>query len=179
MGFINIFNDSNAIPTLVITDPGPEFVNDAIRLLFDRNHIKHVILRDGTKASVVERWAGTLTNRYIHVFQDIVNNYNNTIHSRTKFRPNEVNHSNEREVYKNLYRLKTIREKQKFEVGDRVRVALIRKGIGTTFKPKFSNEIFIISKIYQTFPYYKYRVRALSGTLIRGSYYSSELIKIS
>jgi len=189
--FLDIFNDSNAIPSIIITDPGPEFTNDAIKLLFDLRHIKHIILRDGSKASVVERWARTLKNiiqkylhannskRYIHVLQDIVDNYNRTIHSRTKFRPMDVNQTNQREVYQNLYRIKRTRENQKFKVGDRVRVALVRPRLGTSFKPKFSNEIFVIHKIYQTFPYYKYRIRDIRGGFIRGSYYSSELIKVT
>lgn len=186
--FLDIF--LNATPSIIITDPGPEFTNETIRLLFESKHIKHVILRDGSKASVVERWAGTLKNiiqkylhanntkRYIHVLQNIVDNYNHTTHSRTKFRPIDVNSNNEREVYNNLYRLKTIRERKMFEVGDEVRTALVRRRIETTFKPKFSNEIFIIHKVYQTFPYYKYRVKDKKGNLIRGSYYSSELVKV-
>ena len=53
-------------------------------------------------------------------------NYNNSIHSRTKFSPNDVSSENETDVYKNLYRIRTPREKQHFKVNDEVRVVLYR-----------------------------------------------------
>ena len=112
------------------------------------------MFRDTTKASVIERWNRTIkdniqkyltknkTNRFIDVFEQIVTNYNNTVHSRTKFRPNDVNLLNQNIVFRNLYKIKTPIETPKLWIGDFVRVLLTRGEFQKGYKPNFSREIF-------------------------------------
>ena len=110
---------------------------------------------------------------------DIIRNYNNTVHSGTRFKPNDVNKLNEIEVYRNLYKLRTPVEKNKLQIGDRVRLAMIRGPFAKGYLPNYTEEIFDIYKIYQTSPKYKYRVRDRKGNIIRGSFYKEELLKIN
>ena len=119
------------------------------------------------------------TRRFIDILPGIVGAYNNTIHSRTKYRPNDVNEGNQRDVFRNLYRMKTTRENLKYNIGDRVRVVEQRTRFGKGYLPNFSEEIHFVNKIYQTFPYYKYQVRNSEGTILDGSYYAHELIKVN
>ena len=42
-------------------------------------------------------------HRWVDILKDLVDGYNNTKHSSTGFKPNEVNEENENEVKRNLY----------------------------------------------------------------------------
>ena len=67
------------------------------------------------KCAIVERFNRTLKTRmyrtftargghkWIDILEDLVNGYNNTRHSSTKFAPNDVNEENEHYVRENLY----------------------------------------------------------------------------
>ena len=188
--FLKIFRDSASKPMILVTDSGTEFTNRSLKKYLDWRRIKHLVLKDTTKASVVERWNQTIknklykyltafnTSKFIDVLPKIVSNYNNTIHSRTKFKPNNVTENYQKEVFRNLYRLKQIQEPDILSVGDKVRVILTRNKFDKGYKPNYSDEIFFIYKIYQTSPYYKYRIKDNKNRLIRGSYYSKELIKV-
>ena len=155
------------------------------------NRIKHLILRDNSYAVLVERWIRTLkekihkyltynkTKKFIDVFDIIINNYNNTKHTRTKFKPVDVNKLNENIVFRNLYRIKTPLKKSNINIGDKVRLALIRGPFDKGYLPNYSNEIFTVYKIYYTSPFLKFRVKDKSNNIVRGSFYDKELIKIS
>ena len=187
---LKIFRDSGTKPMILVTDSGTEFTNRSLKRYLNWRKIKHLILKDTTKASVVERWNQTIKNKlykyltafntmkFIDVLPKIVSNYNNTIHSRTKYKPNEVTEENQREVFRNLYRLKQTQEPGILSVGDEVRVILTRSKFDKGFKPNYSDEIFRIYKIYRTSPYYKYRIKDDKNRLVRGSYYSKELMKV-
>jgi hypothetical protein len=97
------------------------------------------------------------TKRYIDVLVNIVDNYNNKKHSRTKFKLSEVTIENQRDVNRYLYRIRTSVEKQNIKFGDKVRVILIRGKFDKGYIANYFDEIFLISKIYNTSPYYKYR----------------------
>ena len=187
--FLKVLKESKSKPSILISDAGSEFVNRDLKKYLKWRKIKHSVLKDGMKASGVERWNRTLkerlqrymtannTKRFIDVLSQFVLNYNNSIHSRTKFSPNDVSSENETDVYKNLYRIRTPREKQHFKINDEVRVVLYRDQFAKGYEPNYSEEIFKIYKVYQTSPYYKYRVIDRKGRLIRGSYYGKELVK--
>jgi len=187
--FSSIIKKSKRKPKILTTDAGKEFTNNLFKNALKRNDIKHVIARDASKAAVVERWNRTIkekiykylsynrTKRYINVLSDIISGYNNTIHSRTKFRPIDVNKSNEKFVYRNLFRLQIPIEKQKYRLGDNVRLILGRDQFDKGYKPNYTDEIFTIYKIRASSPYYKYRVKDKNNLVVRGSYYGAELIK--
>src|SRR5258705_6129472 len=77
--------------------------------------INHSISTTNVKASLAERLNQTLkrkiiiymfhnkTTKYYGILNDIINNYNQTEHSRTKFIPALVSKENEHQVFNNLY----------------------------------------------------------------------------
>ena len=85
------------------------------------------------KAVLVERFIRTIkekkykyftaenTFRYIPILQDLVHNYNHTVHSTTKIAPAKVNDPNVNEIWERLYgRKKSGSLKCKFQPGDYV-----------------------------------------------------------
>src|SRR5260370_15007381 len=188
--FKRIGRKSKRKPNILTTDAGKEFTNHKFKKFLKKNKIKHLIARDGPKAAVVERWNRTIkekiskyltynkSKRFVDVLDLIVKGYNNTIHSRTKYKPIDINKSNEKIVFNNLYKNKTQLEKQLFTKGDRVRVVLIRGQFQKGYIPNFSKEIFYVHKILYTSPYYKYKVKDKKGVILRVSYYSKELLKV-
>jgi transposase InsO family protein len=189
--FQNIMLSSKRQPKIVSTDAGKEFVNYYFKSLLLERKIKHLIAKGTSKAAVVERWNRTIkekiqkyltykrTNKFIDVLPAIIFGYNHTVHSRTKFKPIDVNKSNQYNVFKNLYKFRTPLEKQKFNMNDPVRVNLTRGTFEKGYKQNYSKEIFYIDDIYYTSPYYKYRVRDREGDIVIGSYYGKELVKVS
>ncbi len=188
--FKKIGRKSKRKPTILTTDAGKEFTNHKFKNFLKKNHVKHMVVRDASKAAVVERWNRTIkekinkyltysrTNRFIDVLDYIIKGYNLTLHSRTKFKPIDVNKSNERQVFNNLYKLRTELETNKYLIGDKVRVILIRSVFDKGYLPNFTKEIFYIHKILFTSPYYKYKLKDKKGNIVRGSYYSKELLKV-
>ena len=139
------------------------------------------------KASVVERWNRTIkeqiykyifcnkTNRFINILNNIIDNYNSTIHSRTKFKQIDVNKENEDIVYKNLYNINETLKKQSYLVGDKVRIQKIKKTFEKEYKPNWSQEIFTITKVLNTSPTSSYIISDITGEQLLGSFYPQEL----
>ena len=192
--FEDIIVSSDRKPKILITDSGPEFANRIFGEFLQKNGIKHVILGKNRKASVVERWIQTIkrivyayshqnnTLNFINVIDTIVETYNNTVHSRTKFKPIDVKPSNQRKVFQNLYKIRIPLEKQSFEVGNRVLIPIEiddKTRFAKKMKNRFDPEVHIIDQVLFSSPYYKYLVRNNNGVLNKNSFYGKEMIKLT
>ena len=119
------------------------------------------------------------TNRYIDALPDLVEDYNNTVHSSTKFTPIEASkEKNELKVWRNLYpdRYKTSRLNPKFSVGDEVRITKKKKVFEKGYTTRWTEEIFTIKEIRETNPL-TYKLEDLQGEEIKGTFYEPELQK--
>ena len=181
-----IFKESGRRPAKLWTDKGSEFFNKDVMDLVDLYATETEL-----KSSVVERWIRTIkekmfkyftdnkTNRYIDVLPDLVEDYNNTVHSSTKLTPTEASKKeNELKVWRNLYpdRYKTSRLNPKFSVGDEVRVSRKKAVFEKGYTTRWSNEIFTIKEIRETDPI-TYKLEDLEGKEIKGFFYAEELQK--
>ena len=112
------------------------------------------------------------------ILPELVKTYNNTKHSTIKMTPVEASKpENEVVVYNNLTKLpKTKVVKQKFVVGDKVRISKIKKTFDKGYVANWSSEIFIITKVLQTTPI-TYKIKDKLGEDIIGSFYQPELLK--
>src|SRR5437868_4164213 len=61
--FLKIFRESKRKPTILSTDAGREFTNNSLKRYLKWRRIKHLVLRDHSKASTVERLNQTLKNK--------------------------------------------------------------------------------------------------------------------
>lgn len=188
--FLKIFRESKRKPVILSTDAGLEFTNKSLKKYLNWRKIKHLIVKDHTKASVVERWNQTIkskiykylsfnkTKRFIDVLDKIIYGYNNSVHSRTKFKPSDVNKFNEKKVFQNLYKSHITIQKPQLRIGEKVRVYLPREKFTKGYLPNYSKEIFYVQKIYNLSPFPKYRIKDRKGNIIRGSYYFEELKQV-
>ena len=84
--------------------------------------------------------------------------------------------SNENIVRNNLYNFKITDKKPKFDIGDKVRVSLLKNTFEKSYTSNYSEEIFIIYDIKTTNVHY-YFLKDLSGEKLDGSFYEEELLK--
>jgi hypothetical protein len=101
--------------------------------------------------------------------------YNNTMHHTIKMTPMEASvKKNEETVKHNLYSTEAGFSTPKFNVGDKVRIT-VKKGIFEKgFTPRWTEEVFTISKVQYTDPP-TYKITDLGGDEITGTFYEKEL----
>ena len=173
-------------PKKLWTDKGKEFYNKNVKDL-----IELYSTENEEKSSIVERWIRTMkekmwkyftdnnTSTYIDILPDLVEDYNNTVHSSTKLTPVEASKKkNELTVWRNLYpdRLKIHDLTPKFSVGDEVRISKKKKTFEKGYTTRWTEEIFTITKIQNTNPI-TYKIADLQGEEIDGTFYEPELQK--
>ena len=181
-----IFKESGRRPDKLWTDKGREFFNKDVRDL-----VYLYATENEEKSSIAERWIRTMkekmfkyftdnnTNKYIDVLPDLVEDYNNTVHSSTKFTPVEASKKeNEFKVWRNLYpdRYKTSRLNPKFSKGDKVRITKKKGVLEKGYTARWTEEIFTIKEIRETNPI-TYIIEDLQGEEIKGTFYEPELQK--
>ena len=176
-------------PQKIEFDQGTEFYNQSFLTLLKKQKIKHFSVYSDRKCAIVERFNRTLKTRmfrsftardshkWIDILDDLVNGYNKTKHSSTKFAPNDVNDNNEQIVRNNLFP-KVIKESKylakNFKVGDTVRISTKKSIFQKGYDQTYSYEVFTINEVKDTYPV-TYGLRDYKGNLIDGSFYTNEL----
>jgi len=177
-------------PNMVQSDKGTEFLNSTFQSALNRYNIKfYTSENEDLKAAVVERFNRTLkekmfryftyknTRRYLDVLEDLLHSYNNTHHRSIGMAPLEVNKDNENVVRARLYPLKPKSFKWKYNVGDRVRIAMQRQPFRKGYLGQWSEELFEIVTRLPTTPV-TYELRDLTGEYIKGRFYEPEIQKV-
>ena len=108
-------------PAKLQTDRGREFLNKSVQSYLKKAEIIYFnTYNSNFKCAIVERFNRTLlsllykyftskgTTKYIDVLQTFVNSYNRTKHRTIKMSPIEVNESNEKIVFKNIYGVSSV-----------------------------------------------------------------------
>ena len=170
-------------------DQGTEFYNNLFLDLLKKHGIKYFSVYSDRKCAIVERFNRTLktrmyrsftargNHRWVDILEDLVDGYNDTKHSATKYAPNKVNDQNEDIVRKNLY--PTVKKELKhtfehFKVGDTVRISTKKSTFQKGYEQTYSYEIFTVNEVKKTYPV-TYGLRDYKGNIIEGSFYTSEL----
>ena len=122
------------------------------------------------------------SHRYIDILQDIVYSYNHTFHRTIKTSPNEVNKINEELIFKNIYGYsKDLGDstvvKNKFKVGDKVRISKYKNIFEKSYTPNWTREIFIVDKILPRVPTV-YILKDQNNEIIQGIFYEQQMEKI-
>ena len=166
--FENILTNSKRKPNLIELDRGKEFYNIIFQEFLNKNNIKlysrnssygavfagrfNRTIRDLLKRPVFEKGDGN----WIDVLQTITKQYNNKTHSSTKLTPTQASlKKNEGYIYENLLD-KRKKVKPKYEIGDLVRTADIKKTFSKGDTTNWSYKIYKITEIVNdTIPSYK------------------------
>jgi hypothetical protein len=183
-------------PQKLQTDRGSEFVAILVRKFLEENKILLFHSNSKLKASIVERFNRTLRSKiikylvenqtltYIHILDDLIEGYNNTIHSSLeRYSPNEVNKLNEKEVFEIQYRdyLNKRKKKRAFKIGDIVRVALDTSPFQKAFKKghqrNFSIDLYQIVDVKDSQPPTYLLKNIDTSTAEAGWFYEAQLQK--
>ena len=166
--FENILISSKRKPNLIETDRGKEFYKKIFLDFLNKNNIKIYSRNSSYGAVFAERFNRTIRNllkkivfehgdaNWIDVLHTITKQYNNRIHSSIKLTPIQGSlKKNESSVYKNLLD-KRKKIKPKYEIGDLVRTADLRKMFSKGDTTNWCYKLYKITEIINdTIPSYK------------------------
>lgn len=155
----------DAKPKTITSDQGSEFINKRVQDLFKDNNIEYHKVQAGDKhiTGKVERFNRTIKERlnkymthrespmWFDVLDDVIENYNNTVHSSIGQTPNSVSPEDEERIIKEEM-LKTraiINSRDKIKEGDTVRVPL-KKKIFDKGEPRYSTTTHTVTEINST-----------------------------
>jgi len=190
--FKNIIEQSKRSPNKLWTDAGSEFINKQFKKFLEENKIELYHTNNEGKAVVIERFNRTLKEKmwfkftvngnkqWLNILQDITNQYNHSIHRSIKMTPVFASRKeNENRVKENLQSyIKdfNLYNPPEFKINDLVRIYKYKSHFEKGYETNFSREIFKIVKVLHTLPV-TYKIEALDGEEIVGSFYSNELVK--
>ena len=166
--FENILTSSKRKPNLIESDRGKEFYNNIFQDFLNKNNIKLYSRNTSLGAVFAERFNRTIRDllkkivfengdaNWIDVLQTITKQYNNRVHTSTKLTPTQASlKKNEGYVYKNLLD-KRKKIKPKYEIGDLVRTADLKKTFSKSDSTNWSYKLYKITEIVKdTIPSYK------------------------
>lgn len=183
--FEDILTSSKRIPTNLQTDDGLEYKNSIFSALMKRYGINHYSTYSVKKAAMAERVIRTIKQklfqqfslhgnyRWINIIDNIVNEYNNTVHSTINVKPNTVNEHTKLDVFRDL---KLFDKNIKFNIGDTVRISKHKSLFEKGYLPNWSTELFKVTKIKYTNPV-SYLLEDMHGQAIHGSFYNQEMLR--
>ena len=182
-----IIHDSNRKPKFIWVDQGKEFYNKHFDEWLKDNNVTRYSTFGPHKSAVVERFNRTLkekmwkrftaenTRNWIDMLDRLLNEYNTTKHSSINMTPKEASEKENEEKVNNYSRYVTeSKSKQKFKVGDKVRISRIKAVFEKGYLPNWSEEIFTIYEVKKTKPI-TYIIKDQKGEIIQGSFYNEEL----
>jgi len=171
------------IPKNLWVDEGKEFYNQYLKNYNKENNINMYHTYSGLKSSYAERFNRTLrdliykylnlnkTKTYINNLQDIVKEYNLSVHSSTGETPYSIYF--EDKLSKKKTSIKD--EETKFKIGDYVRISKTKNLFEKGYTPKWSNEVFEIYEIDNKQVPVMYLIKDLKNEELKGKFYNNEL----
>ena len=165
--FENILINSKRKPNLIESDRGKEFYNNIFQDFLNKNNIKLYSRNSSYGAVFAERFNRTIRDllkrpvfergdaKWIDKLQSITKQYNNRVHSSTKLTPIQASmKKNEGFAYKSLID-KRKKIKPKYEIGNLVRTADLKKTFSKGDTTNWSYKLYKITEIINdTIPSY-------------------------
>ena len=151
------------------------------------NKINHYHTYSTTKAAMVERFQRTLKNwlyrefsaqgsyKWLDLLPKLISEYNNKVHRTIGMEPNQVNAKTSKDIHKRLVK-KFIVKKNKFKVGDTVRISKYKHIFSKGYTPNYTTELFSIAEVKDTKPV-TYILKDEKNNIIKGGFYEQELLK--
>lgn len=172
------------------SDNGKEFNNNTFKKIVDKNEIRHIMFigeDNHNKLSIVERFNRTLRElfmkymnqndktRWVDVHEDILQNYNNSIHSSTKMKPKDVTPEQQKKLNEDKIILaqNIVKDIPKLVVGDKVR-KVIKKKLFEKDIEKYSKQIYEVVEVQGL----SHKIKNKSGTILKPFYHINTLMKV-
>ena len=166
--FENILKSSKRSPNLIETDRGRDFYSNIFQDFLNRKNIRIYSRNSSYSAVFAEKFNRTIRDllkkpvfekgdgNWIDILQTITKQYNNKVHSSTKLTPIQASlKKNEGYVYKKILD-KRKKVKPKYEIGDLVRTADLKKMFSKRDTTNWSYKLYKITEIVNdTIPSYK------------------------
>lgn len=181
-GMLIIF--TNNYPKLLQTDNSREFYNKPFQDVMKKYNVKHYSTYSSIKAGIVERVIRTIKNKIYTYFtatgswnwfnslQNIVHNYNNTIHKTINCTPFEARLNTNKIQYNKTKQFKI--KKSALKIGDKVRISKYKHIFNKGYTRNWTTEVFTISKVYNTNPI-TYQIKEGKNNIILGCFYEQEI----
>ena len=180
---------SKSKPKKIWADSGKEFINKDMKKWMDENDISIYHTYSENKSVMIERFNRTLKNkmwmkfdengnfRWIDILQDLISDYNNTIHRSIKMTPKEANNKKIEPILSEVLNIDNRKQiKPKFKVGDKVRISKVKGIFEKGYLPNWSYEVFTVDEVKNTNPP-TYLLKDWQDEKIEGSFYDQELQK--
>ncbi|XP_053595503.1 uncharacterized protein LOC128667825 [Microplitis demolitor] len=173
-------------------DRGKEFYDKEFQELMKRKNINMYSTFSNLKASICERFNRTLkTNmwrkftargnyKWTEILEDLVHKYNTRKHRTIQLEPIDVTAKNEMQILEKIYKpLQAQRQarKNKFKVGDKVRISKYKHVFEKGDTPNWTTEIFTIKTVQNTYPT-TYKLVDYQEKPIEGGFYVEQLSKV-
>ena len=152
-------------PTQIYLDGGSEFKGELlehmkdlkVKIIVTTQHAPFIESFNRTIRNIISRWMKATGHKdWWTVLSAVIHNYNNSIHTTTKFTPvDAMKEKNKDEVLNNILlkaEVTPMKEREKFDVGDNVRTILQKGRFSKETESNYSDEIYKIEK-YEN-PYY-------------------------
>ena len=182
-------------PSLSIqSDKGTEFRNKHVQDLLKNKNIRFFTSEnDDIKASIVERFNRTLQSKihrymthkrtftFLPVLKDLVEAYNNRVHSSTGLTPIFLANSKDRSIHYAVWNILYPDDKPwrlarpQFKVGDYVRINKTKGAFRKSYIAGWSREVFRVKKVDSTAYPVTYRIVDEAGEEVLGRFYTQEL----
>jgi hypothetical protein len=188
-GIMAMYRRGGRYPKLLQTDMGTEFTNRNLKTWLEEKGIKRYSTFSNMKAAVAERVIRTLktklwrkftergTYKWIDILPEIVEEYNETEHSTIKMQPSDVSDNS---LLRTIYnRIKMVDpKKQKFKVGDWIRLSKHKHVLQKGYKQNWTDEQFKVVGVRVTLPR-MYNIEDYKGNPIAGGVYEFEMQKVT
>ena len=185
------------------TDKGTEFTNKILQDFLAENDVHFFTTTNiNIKCAVVERFNRTLkakmfkyltansTKRYIDVLQSLTDAYNRSKHRTTEMRPIDVDPhdmQDENVVFGNTYGVSSMRDlllqssvrKDLFEIGDEVRIALVKKTFSKGYKQQWSKDTYKVVNCIHRIDKTVYELANSARRVLRKKFYPEEMSKVT
>lgn len=188
VGMEKILKTSDRFPKNLLTDAGREFFNKEFASLMKRYHINHYSTFSPIKASIAERVIRTLKEKlyiqfslrgkynWINILDDVTHKYNDTVHRTIRMKPRNVTKLKEKALLASVYNHPKIVTKQRYSIGDVVRISKYKSLFDKGYTPNWTTELFRVAKVQFTNPT-TYLLNDINDRPILGSFYDLELQK--
>lgn len=185
--FKKIFSKLKVKPSYVTSDAGNEFRYKELQKFLAKHDV--IWYTTWQHSPIIEKVISSLMSRLIRVFnhynknnyvkhlQNVVNGYNNTRHSATGFKPNEVDEEHIPLIIRRLYKTLLAKSQEppkkiNFHLNQPVRISLVKDKFEKGYFPRWSLEEFKIAQIIPSVPT-TYKVKDEDGEIVKGNSSSS------